>query len=311
MSVGDVLFRVLVVAACLGLLFAVCLACQRLSERTRGGLAVEHGQRTARRRRDAAVAAALMIASSTVFAAPVFVWPDISVFVSATLIACSLAAPLVVLSSIAGSRPAVVAAGWLASGLILAAALWLLGGSMIASGSTAGGLEQQATLAAVRELGEAFERWRLDQSPESRDETGTIAPITASQGDSAPADAQASSAELTDHGITDHGITDQKITEQSLPEQGVVRVTELPLLPHAELASRLVPRYLRALPATDGWGRPLELRGVLGRAPRLSIRSPGQDGDYDSDVYRRGTYDPSDLEEDVVWVDGIFVRQPR
>lgn len=295
MGFADVLFRVLVVIACCGLLFVVCLIGQRLSERPRGGLVVERDRRTAQRRRGAARWALLVLTAAAPFAAPLFVWPDVSVVVSATLVGCSLVAPLVVLSRLAGSRPAVAAGAWLACAAVLAATLWLLGGSVIATRAVPDRLEQEATLVAMRELGEAFERWR-------RDRAQALAPVAGHEG--GVANGLRSADPVDDAGAM------QPEPGGAGPGADVVRVDELPPLPLETLEQYLVPRYLRSLPRLDGWGRPLELRGTLETSPHLAIRSAGRDGEISSGSYRAGTFDPSSYDEDVVWLDGIFIRQP-
>ncbi len=75
-----------------------------------------------------------------------------------------------------------------------------------------------------------------------------------------------------------------------------------------------MPTYIEELPETDGWGHELEL--CLDRTPTTrerwiaGIRRPGRDGVFDGDSYPVGPFAASDLDRDVVWIDGFFVTWP-
>jgi hypothetical protein len=289
-TAGDLVFRVLVVAAGSGLLAGACLLTARLAERQRDGLAVDGGERRLRRRRSALRGALGISASSGALAAPAFVWPDVAVGLTATLIAAALIAPIPWLSSLAGGPRWAALGGWVSCAAVLAAVFWLLAGSLVASDATPGRLEQDATLATIRELGEAFEAWREDRGVAGSREDRGVAGSREDRGVAEPAGEPASPGEG--------------------PVTTVVAVGDLPELTPDEISRVLVPRYLPVLPRVDGWGRPLELRGALGERPRLVIRSAGEDGRYSADEYLPGLLPAGSLDGDLVWADGIFVRQP-
>ncbi len=72
------------------------------------------------------------------------------------------------------------------------------------------------------------------------------------------------------------------------------------------LAKTLSPTYMRNIPRTDGWGRPLQF-GAAGKT--YGIRSAGRDGVYDSDTYAQGAGANPDC--DIVFSNGNFVRWPE
>jgi len=87
-----------------------------------------------------------------------------------------------------------------------------------------------------------------------------------------------------------------------------------PYISGADLERLLVPQYLERVPKVDGWGNPFELRlSVQDTLAQhvMSIRSAGRDGRYSTDVYRQGKFEPADYDQDIVWVDGFFVRWPQ
>lgn len=75
---------------------------------------------------------------------------------------------------------------------------------------------------------------------------------------------------------------------------------------HDELTSALAPTYMRALPTSDGWGRPLQF-GADGKV--YGIRSAGRDGIFESDTYEHGAGENPDC--DIVYSNGNFVRFPE
>ena len=82
-----------------------------------------------------------------------------------------------------------------------------------------------------------------------------------------------------------------------------------------DLEERLVPRYMAELPLLDGWGHPFDVY-LMTEATRdapflVLIRSPGRDGVFQSDSYGPGVFDREDLDQDMVWADGEFVRRSR
>lgn len=80
------------------------------------------------------------------------------------------------------------------------------------------------------------------------------------------------------------------------------------------LHAELVPQYIQAIPDRDGWKFPLQffLRvDTPGAEQVMAIRSGGQDGIFESDVYEAGPFVPTDYPRDIVWADGFFVRWPQ
>lgn len=80
------------------------------------------------------------------------------------------------------------------------------------------------------------------------------------------------------------------------------------------LSVLLQATYTYGVPRIDGWRNPydyyLDTTGSYGLKV-MAIRSPGQLGQFDSDVYTAGPFDSSDYEQDIVWTDGYFVRWPE
>jgi hypothetical protein len=82
----------------------------------------------------------------------------------------------------------------------------------------------------------------------------------------------------------------------------------------AELEKLLVPDYIPAIPKTDAWGHPLEVRVNVKEylsEKVMSIRSPGRDGKFSGDVYKVEGFKPTDYDQDIVWADGYFLRWPE
>lgn len=87
-----------------------------------------------------------------------------------------------------------------------------------------------------------------------------------------------------------------------------------PAISLSELRGELIPRYLNWIPERDPWGRPYDFcleREAFDRRAVLGIRSSGRDHAFESDVYTIGPFDPGDFDQDIVWVDGNFVRWPQ
>jgi hypothetical protein len=87
-----------------------------------------------------------------------------------------------------------------------------------------------------------------------------------------------------------------------------------PLVTAEQMRKLLVPEYLKELDATDGWGHPIELRvalkGLQGKHV-MCLRSPGRDGKFSGDSYKLEGFAPADVDQDIVWCDGSFVRWPQ
>lgn len=89
---------------------------------------------------------------------------------------------------------------------------------------------------------------------------------------------------------------------------------DIPVISRADLAKILVPKYIKAIPEKDGWGHPYELH-LNAASPNavtvFGLRSGGGDGKFSTDVYEIGSFPQGDAQQDVVWVDGYFVRWPE
>jgi hypothetical protein len=97
-------------------------------------------------------------------------------------------------------------------------------------------------------------------------------------------------------------------------EAGAVDITAVPVISREQLEKLLVPKYLPAIPAQDGWGRPYEFRLNTAdpNAVRvMGLRSAGRDGRFSGDVYKVGAFPPPEYDQDVVWMDGYFMRWPQ
>jgi general secretion pathway protein G len=82
----------------------------------------------------------------------------------------------------------------------------------------------------------------------------------------------------------------------------------------AALETALVPDYIQQIPGQDGWGNTNEFRVALTDIPRvfyLGFRSPGRNDAFETDSYTAGLFDPTDYDQDIVFVDGAFARAPR
>lgn len=75
---------------------------------------------------------------------------------------------------------------------------------------------------------------------------------------------------------------------------------------HEDLTTALAPTYMRTIPKSDGWGRPLQF-GAVGKV--YGIRSSGRDGKYETDTYDQGAGQNPDC--DIVYSNGNFVRYPE
>jgi prepilin-type N-terminal cleavage/methylation domain-containing protein len=80
------------------------------------------------------------------------------------------------------------------------------------------------------------------------------------------------------------------------------------------LTSVLVPQYLQAVPAKDGWKQDfkyyLETTSVL-QPNVMAIFSGGRDKSAPGSTYTVTGFDPTDYDQDIVWADGFFVRWPQ
>ena len=82
----------------------------------------------------------------------------------------------------------------------------------------------------------------------------------------------------------------------------------------AALTNELVPTYIQDIPPYDGWKRAYDL--YLDTVPPIeqhvmAIRSAGQGGVPSGNTYLAGAFEPTEYDQDIVWVDGFFVRWPQ
>jgi len=93
-----------------------------------------------------------------------------------------------------------------------------------------------------------------------------------------------------------------------------IDLRDYPSMSRADLSTILVPTYLQKVPELDGWEHPYEyslnVANPLARSV-MAIRSSGRDGFTDGDVYTVTSFVPGDYDQDIVWVDGFFVRWPQ
>lgn len=76
----------------------------------------------------------------------------------------------------------------------------------------------------------------------------------------------------------------------------------------------LVPQYLQEIPREDAWRTSYDYRVDL-EDPHgelvFSVRSLGRDATASGTEYTVGAFDPTDYDQDIVWVDGGFIRWPN
>ncbi|HXT51887.1 MAG TPA: type II secretion system protein [Thermoanaerobaculia bacterium] len=109
-------------------------------------------------------------------------------------------------------------------------------------------------------------------------------------------------------------LTDQTSAAAAGAATTVVDLGDYASISPASLSDELVPTYIQAIPAYDGWKKPYDL--FLDTVPPMdehvmAIRSAGQGGVASSDVYDSSAFEPTDYEQDLVWADGFFVRWPQ
>ena len=81
------------------------------------------------------------------------------------------------------------------------------------------------------------------------------------------------------------------------------------------LRSALVPQYIEDIPQRDGWRVDYKYwLNVTSAAQSQQVMAIGSGGRDKSDVtgqYISESFDPTDYDQDIVWVDGFFVRWPQ
>ena len=81
------------------------------------------------------------------------------------------------------------------------------------------------------------------------------------------------------------------------------------------LRNALVPQYIEHVPERDGWRFDykywLNVTSAAQSQQVMAIGSGGRDRNDVSGQYTAGSFDPTDYDQDIVWVDGFFVRWPQ
>jgi hypothetical protein len=91
-------------------------------------------------------------------------------------------------------------------------------------------------------------------------------------------------------------------------------VSAVPVISREELTKILAPKYIASVPEKDGWGHPYEFHLNTtdpNAAQVMGLRSAGRDGKFSADVYVIGSFTPQDVDQDILWMDGYFVRWPQ
>jgi hypothetical protein len=91
-------------------------------------------------------------------------------------------------------------------------------------------------------------------------------------------------------------------------------ITRVPVISREDLAAILVPKYIAAIPAEDGWGHPYEFR-LNAKDPNatvaMAVRSAGKDGKLSDGNYTVDSFKATDFDQDIAWMDGFFMRWPE
>jgi len=81
------------------------------------------------------------------------------------------------------------------------------------------------------------------------------------------------------------------------------------------LETLLVPQYIQQIPLKDGWKNDYHYRLNEGDkvllASVMGIGSGGRGGTFAAGVYNVAAFNPTDYEQDIVWMDGFFCRWPQ
>lgn len=97
--------------------------------------------------------------------------------------------------------------------------------------------------------------------------------------------------------------------------QNTFDLSTIPPVTADELQEVLVPSYIQEIQELDAWKQPFDYRLDVEnphRAAVLAARSFGRDGEADGgDEYEPGAFAPTDYDQDIVWVDGGFIRWPE
>ncbi|MBZ0111335.1 MAG: prepilin-type N-terminal cleavage/methylation domain-containing protein [Thermoanaerobaculia bacterium] len=92
-----------------------------------------------------------------------------------------------------------------------------------------------------------------------------------------------------------------------------VDMANYPVITVEDLEAQLVPQYLQDVPERDGWKQVFDFRLDLDEVDGsiMAARSRGADNAYSTDVYSPSSFDPTDYAQDIVWIDGFFIRWPQ
>ena len=88
----------------------------------------------------------------------------------------------------------------------------------------------------------------------------------------------------------------------------------VPVISREDLAAILVPKYIASIPEADGWGNPYEYRlntRDSNAVVVMALRSAGKDGQFAGSHYSVSSFEPSEFDQDIPWMDGFFVRWPQ
>jgi hypothetical protein len=155
---------------------------------------------------------------------------------------------------------------------------------------------QAQTLRDMRNVGTALFSWLTDEVGD----------------DSNPEASPEAAAPETDQPCTPP--EQKEAGSQEETRESLEAIDRLPVISYQELTQLLVPQYITAVPEKDGWGHPFEYRldreHPLGKSV-MAIRSAGADGTFSGDRYKLGAFPPAEMDQDLVWMDGFFVRWPE
>jgi general secretion pathway protein G len=92
-----------------------------------------------------------------------------------------------------------------------------------------------------------------------------------------------------------------------------VDMADYPTITVDDLTAQLVPQYLQNVPVHDAWKNEFDFRLDIDGDDEtiMAVRSRGADNVFDADVYTPSAFDPTDYAQDIVWVDGFYVRWPQ
>ena len=93
-----------------------------------------------------------------------------------------------------------------------------------------------------------------------------------------------------------------------------IEIGDYKTITRAGLSQLLVPHYIEVLPLLDGWKTQYQYFLDIANPLSLHVMGMGSGGLDKSTIagsYTVGSFDPTDYEQDILWVDGYFVRWPQ